>query len=318
MPHLGVTLLAVLSLAASTLAFALLGLIARRVLQERKALSEASRAKAFRADLLANLQDADSPVLKPWRGDPVALDVIIHLLQLVRGNERVSMLAIGERLELLSAALARLASKRPVHRIAAIRRLGNFPVASVQSALNDRLASDSCMEVRLEAGLALARLLALPEPGEVVAALDDGSFASPAHRLVLRATAREHADAFPLLWAAQRDAPARFAIVDALGELVTDAGLTALLDAVVAPEPQLRCEALRALRRLGHPGAATAVLASLDDPEWIVRVQAASAAGALRIAAARPRLEALSQDAHWWVRHRAGEALARLPKALAA
>lgn len=305
---------------SALLLVALIGLVIRRGWQESRSRLDAARGSAFRAALLPLMGQSDPPLaaLDRWRGDPVALEVSEHLLQLMRGAERDKLLNIAERLDLLQPELASLRSARPLRRIAAARKLGSFPSERVCDALHACFASDPDAAVRLEAGLALVRLQSLPPVGETLAALDDGAFATPAHRIVLRALAAQRPDEMIAAFAQFREGAARFAVVDALGDIFDPRAFAALREAVADPDPQLRCEALRAMRRIGHPSVAGAIVAALGDPEWIVRVQAAATAGAMRLEAARARLRALTADPHWWVRYRAGEALANMTRAAAA
>ena len=300
---------------------ALAGVVVRRGMHEGRASMDAQRGAAFRAAVLPLIGQADEDavaVLEGWRGDPVALDVASHLLQLLRGGERDNLLRMVEQLGLLRAEIARLASKRPARRIAAVRTLGSFPSASVEAALKHRFRYDAEPAVRLEAGLALVRLGTLPTVAQAIAALDDGAFRAPAHRIVFRALAAQRPSEMIAAWNECGASAARFAIADALGDVFHPGAFDTLRAAIADPDPQMRCEALRAARRLGHPSVVPAVLQALGDPEWIVRVQAAATAGAMRIEAARARLEALTGDGQWWVRYRAAEALAGMRRAAVA
>jgi HEAT repeat protein len=182
----------------------------------------------------------------------------------------------------------------------------------VEDALQVRLRTDPDSTVRLEAGLALVRLGTLPSVVDVIETLDEGAYGAPAHRIIFRALASYRPAEMVDAWRTHGDGPARLAIADALGDVFDPGAFAALREAIVDPDPQMRCEGLRSARKLGHPSMAPAVLAALNDPEWIVRVQAASGAGGMKLEQARPRLEAMLQDAQWWVRYRAGEALAAM------
>jgi hypothetical protein len=170
------------------------------------------------------------------------------------------------------------------------------------------MRADTDPAVRLEAGLALVRLGALPTVAEAIVALD-GAYRAPAHRIIFRALAAHRPAEMVAAWTTFGAGPARLAIADALGDVFDPGAFAALQSAIRDPDPQMRCEGLRSARKLGHPSMAPAVLAALGDPEWIVRVQAAAAAGTMRLALARPRLMELLNDAQWWVRYRANEAL---------
>jgi len=318
-------LLAILGGGSAVLGAALALLIGRRALQERAAALAQHRGARFRATLLPWLLAGGTvpeSELAEWRGDAGALAEAAHLLALLRGAERARLLALVERLGLVAAPLARLHSPRITVRIAAIRAVAAIELAGVREALLRALRGDRSIEVRLEAALALIRQKVFPPLELVCGWLDDrAGLASPAHRIVLRAIAAARPAEILAAWHAGRHGRARLALTDALGSLSTTAALGALNIAVRDPSPQMRCEALRALRRTAHPQAATAIVAALKDSEWIVRVQAAAAAGALGLREAAPALEFLRSDSHWWVRYRADEALAALalePEAAAA
>jgi HEAT repeat protein len=296
---------------------ALAAVVARRSLHEKRARLEAQRAAAFRRAVLPLIGRPDvdaAAALEVWRGDPGALEVAKHMLQLLRGAERERLLDLVQALDLLDLdrELQRLGSSSPARRIATVRKLGSFPEPRVEDALQLRLRTDPNTVVRLEAGLALVRLGALPSVVETIEALDAGAYGAPAHRIIFRALASYRPAEMVAAWRTHGDGPARLAIADALGGVFEPGAIAALREAILDPDPQMRCEGLRSARKLGHPSVAPAVLAALNDPEWIVRVQAASSAGGMKLEQARPRLEEMLHDAQWWVRYRAGEALAAM------
>jgi len=314
-------LVALLGGGSALLLAALALLIVRRGWQERALARDAGRARAFCDALLPHLlrPGGTDEALEPWRGDAGALAACTHFLALVRGDEREPLLATIDKLDLTAPVVARLGSPRASVRIAAIRALAAVELPVVRAALLHVLRHDRALEVRLDAALALVHQGVLPPLGRACAALEDHhGLSSPAHRIVLRAIAAARPAEALAAWHAGRHGPARLALTDALGSLGTGAAVSALRSALGDADPAMRCEALRALRRLQHPRAAPAIVAALGDPEWIVRVQAAAAAGALGLAEAAPRLRALLADTHWWVRYRAEEALARLELARAA
>ncbi|UZK69771.1 HEAT repeat domain-containing protein [Sphingomonas sp. S1-29] len=296
---------------------ALIGVVIRRTAQEKRARLDAVRGSAFRKAVLPLLHRVDDGAvasLEAWRGDPVALEVAGHLLQILRGAERERLLDLVDALDLLQLdrQLRRLKSSGPARRIAIVRMLGSFPVPRVEQALAACLHADPAPPVRLEAGLALVRLGTLRSVDDAIVALDDGAYRAPAHRIIFRALAAQHPGEMIAAWGKHGSGPARFAIADALGEVFEPDGFAALRSAIQDADPQMRCEGLRSARRLGHPSMAPEVLAALGDPEWIVRVQAASTAGTMRLEQARPLLEALLTDEQWWVRYRASQALTAL------
>ncbi|MEG3085457.1 HEAT repeat domain-containing protein [Sphingomonas sp. PB2P12] len=296
---------------------ALTAVVARRSVHEKRVRFETQRAAAFRKAVLPLIgrRDVDAvAALEAWRGDPGALEVAKHLLQLLRGGERERLLDLVQTLDLLDIdrELQRLNSSSPARRIATVRKLGSFPAPRVEDALQTRLRTDPHSTIRLEAGLALVRLGTLPPVADAIEALDKGAYGAPAHRIIFRALASYRPAEMVAAWRTHGHGPARLAIADALGDVFAPGAFAALREAILDPDPQMRCEGLRSARKLGHPSMASAVLAALNDPEWTVRVQAASSAGGMKLEQARPQLEAMLQDAQWWVRYRAGEALAAM------
>lgn len=109
----------------------------------------------------------------------------------------------------------------------------------------------------------------------------------------------------------------RAAIIDALGWANDPAVLPALERAGSFDNIEIRCAALRAAGKMGHPSVAKWVLEALDDLNPIVRVQAVNSCAALRLTRALPKLRTLAHDSELWVRLRAEEAIPRLESLVA-
>ncbi len=111
-------------------------------------------------------------------------------------------------------------------------------------------------------------------------------------------------DDLPAAWRAQ--------IVDALGWTENAAAIKALDDAAAHPDSEIRCAAMRASARLGHPAAEHSIVFGLSDPAPAVRLQAVAACVRLGLRKAVPEISRLRNDPELWVRLRAEQALEQL------
>ena len=100
--------------------------------------------------------------------------------------------------------------------------------------------------------------------------------------------------------------------IDALARLRDPAAVLPLARAAVAAEPDVRRQALLALRVVGDTRGAAVLAQGLADPDPTVRAAAAALAGTLRAAEAVPALALLLADGDPRVRPAAARALARI------
>ena len=102
------------------------------------------------------------------------------------------------------------------------------------------------------------------------------------------------------------------AAIDALATLRDPAAVPALARAAVAPEPDLRRQALLALRAIGDPRGAALLAQELADADPPARAAAAALAGTVRAAESLSSLATLLADRDPLVRRAAARALARI------
>ncbi|WP_195908591.1 HEAT repeat domain-containing protein [Novosphingobium sp. Gsoil 351] len=304
--------------AAGSVAFALtmslfmLSLFLRRRRNERSAAREQSDKLLLSRELLDAIAGTEPCIMPAFdEAKPsVRLGAVSHLLQLLRGGDRARLLAVVERKGLFADALSRLHSRQAARRIDAMRLLEQFASPACIQGLTSALAGDHSGAVRLEAAGALARMGQLPPLADLVRMLElDRRPLTRLHQALFRSIAARDTDAIVALADDPQWRPLRAPLVDALGWIENYAKLETLAQYGVDTDAEVRAAALRAARKIGHPGAAKWVTALLDDPDERVRIQAAQTCGALRLGDARPALERLNDDPSWWVRMRARGAL---------
>ncbi len=236
-----------------------------------------------------------------------------HLIQLVRGDDREQLFEISERAHLFDETLRQLDSPIEARRIESVRELELYGTVSCIEGLERCLAHDKSPTVRLQAAVALATLGHLPECRHLLTRLD----------LTQRPLTRMHASLFRSIASSNFPAIVDLSYDDAFIEqrpmLVDALGWTANFDVLATlgqhghdSNPEVRCAAIRAARRIGHPAAAEWITALLVDPSEPVRIQAVQACGDLGLRETVPILLSLAQHQSWWVRTRATEALDKL------
>lgn len=241
------------------------------------------------------------------------LQAIGHLLLLLRGAERDRLIQLVEIDGLLVAALRKCKAWRAARRIDAIRNLQQFGGDAAVAALRDVLRTDRHRIVRLNAAFALASFGRLPPPRETIELI--GMPSRTPTRLdvaMMRAMAPDYADQLVRMLSDGMPLARHAAIVDALGWSADHAVLPALMRASTSDDIEIRCAALRAVAKLGHPAAGPWVQAALGDSNANVRIQAVNSCAALRLVDAVPMLRQMCSDPELWVRLRAEEALAQL------
>ncbi|WP_339824785.1 HEAT repeat domain-containing protein [uncultured Parasphingorhabdus sp.] len=243
---------------------------------------------------------------------PLRLEVVSHLLLLLRGGERDRLKEFAELDGLLDEALGMSRNIRAAKRIDAIRILQQFGSAVCIARLRRMMKTDRNPDVQLNAAFALAASDVLPPPRETITML--GMFERDSSRLdiaLLRSLASKYVGHFNLLLEEDIPDKRRAMLIDALGWSGDMSVLPTLEKAARSKDVEVRASALRAAAQIGHPSVPW-VLDLLDDESEIVRLQAANSCAVLRLRTAVPRLQRLLSDDVLWVRLRAEEALALL------
>ncbi len=238
------------------------------------------------------------------------LRTLSHLLQLVRGEDRQSLLNVADRAQVLTSAINGLGQRRPARRVDSMRTLEQFSTPASIAALLGCMSKDRCLAVRTEAAAALARMGHLPDPATVIDMLDlENQPLTRLHEALFRSSAPRHAEQLALLATDSRLRVIRPLVVEALGW----SGEFAIVDRLQChaddPNPEVRCATLKAARRLGYPGAVAWAVRLLLDPVDSVRIQAIQTCAKLGARDAIPVIMSLIQHPSWWVRTRAKEAL---------
>ena len=238
------------------------------------------------------------------------LRTLSHLLQLVRGEDRQSLLNVADRAHVLTSAINGLGQRRQARRVDSMRILEQFSTPASIAALLGCMNEDPCLAVRTEAAAALARMGHLPDPATVIKMLDlENQPLTRLHEALFRSSALRDADQLALLATDSRLCAMRPLLVEALGWSGEFAIVGRLLDHSDDGNPEVRCAALKAARRLGHPEAAGWAVRLLLDPVDSVRIQAIQTCAKLGAHDAIPIMVSLIQHPSWWVRMRAKEAL---------
>ncbi|AMO70975.1 HEAT repeat domain-containing protein [Sphingorhabdus sp. M41] len=294
-----------------TAAFALL--VLRRWFTERREPIYNARQKAITRSYLQRVGGFDvEPTNVNW-SIAERLQSLSHLLMLVRGEERSKLIQLAEIDGLLKAPLRQCSAWRAARRIDAVRTLQQYGGEAAIAKLREVLRYDRHRIVRLNAAFALANFHQLPPPRETIALIGMPSRAPTRLDVaMLRALAPEYPAQLVHILGDVMSHARRAAIIDALGWSGDPAVLPALERAGSFDNIEIRCSALRAAGKLGHPSVAPWVLKALEDANPMVRVQAVNSCDALRLTRALPKLRTLVHDSELWVRLRAEEAIPRL------
>ena len=278
-------------------------------LETKLAVEQGILAAITRSYLRRIVGEPDPEGSKTW-SDRMRLRAIGHIHLLLRGGERERLMQLAELDGLLHIALRQSRRWRSAQRIDAVRLLRQFGSEACIGRLREIMARDRNQSVQLEAAFALAAVHALPPPRETIRLLD--LFAREPNSLdvaLLRASAPVYVEQMKLLLADALPPAWRIRLIDAIG-WCGDMSIVPLLSESAASDcPEMRCAALRAAAKLGHPSAEPWVLRCLDDPVGIVRIQAANSCAALRLRSAVPQLTERLSDKDLWVRLRAQHAL---------
>lgn len=299
-----------------TVAFALL--VLRRWFTERRAPIYKARQKAIARSYLKRVGGFEVEQSDVKWSIAERLQSLSHLLMLVRGDERNKLIQLAEIDGLLKAPLRQCNAWRAARRIDAVRTLQQYGGEAAIAKLREVLRYDRHRIVRLNAAFALASFQQLPPPRETIALIGMPSRAPTRLDVaMLRVLAPEYPAQLVHILGDVMSHARRAAIIDALGWANDPAVLPALERAGSFDNIEIRCAALRAAGKMGHPSVAKWVLEALDDLNPIVRVQAVNSCAALRLTRALPKLRTLAHDSELWVRLRAEEAIPRLESLVA-
>lgn len=225
-------------------------------------------------------------------------------------REELASALRGERW--VERALAGATSRSWTRRLEAARCLGLVGTAA------DRAAVLALLGDRVPA-VSVAAVGALPRVADaemIEALLGPYLGLSPVVRLYVNGVLRElRAAVEPVLLA--RLVPGTAGeilapLVHLAGELEIPRVLDALEPLARHPDPRVRAEVARAIRRQPRASTFDLLVALLSDPDATVRAAAARALGEMASAAAVPALTAALRDSAWAVRSRAALALAQL------
>ena len=258
--------------------------------QEKIAASRALMRALASADL--KVHDTELPA-GAWRA------ALSHLLRLVRGEDRVRLLAIAEGRGLFADALAELRDRCQARRIDAMRLLKQFASLECIAGLNNCMLADPVLAVRLEAAAALARIGALPRVLELVAALRMAQQpVTRLHAALFRSLAQRDAEQLAELAASARYGASRPLLIEAMGWTADLAMLLQLVGHASNADQEVRCAAIRAARSLGHPGVGQWIVPMLDDAAERCGFKLPKRAGSSASKAQSPCLSVLPRNPH--------------------
>ena len=288
-------------------------LVLRRYLAERRMAAnkriDAAITRSYLRRVAGHRPEADE---KGWTSRR-RLAAVSHIQALLRGGERNRLMQIAELDGLLAATLRRSRSWRRSERVSAIRLLQRFGSEACIARLRQMLARDTSQRVKIEAAFALAAAYALPPPRETVRILKmTKRVPSKLDAALLRASAPEYPEQLALLLEDDLSPEWRAQVIDSLGWSGNIAFVGLLEEASRHEDAEVRCAAMRACAKLGHPGAGDFIKAALQDPAAKVRTQAVRACSALGLKGAVEDIRPLLADPELWVRLRAEQALEAL------
>ncbi|OCC23347.1 hypothetical protein MB02_12010 [Croceicoccus estronivorus] len=243
----------------------------------------------------------------------VRLEAVAHLMRLVRGEHREKLLALADEERLFEKAVKTARNGRAAQRSEAILTLEQFGSPQCIRALNELLANEPHMSIRLEAASALARLEALPSVRDIISLLSISSERpTRLHLALFSSIAASHPEQIRQLLEDEPSGAMRAMLIEALSNSGDLHDVAELERAANDPDAEVRAATMRAARHIGDPRCEPYVLRLLSDPVDFVRMQAAQTVAKLRFQNARPKLEELAQEGSIWVQIRARDALSLL------
>lgn len=242
-----------------------------------------------------------------------ALDLAIHLADMIKGHERQQLSRFIASTGYLKKNLRRLRHPDFNRRREAASALRVFNEESVRRALRNRLLHDRANSVRLAAARSLMAQGDLPSPRVLAEVLGPEALDSLLARSIFRQLAREKPmDLARLLTDHKSSIELRMVCADALGDSPDFRVIPYLAFTTQYRHSQLRATALNSLGKLEHISAERAIERGLEDSDWTVRTQALIAAGRIGMHYQTKKIATLLDDENWWVRFRAAECLFNL------
>lgn len=298
---------------------ALLGGIATilsHVIRQRHEEKRGLRRKAILEEILQGLERPNwdlSLVKNMSRNRRLSADLFSEISELIRGENRVRVVALCRQAGIDQWLLGQLKSWNSEHRRLAADALKLFPgeesIPALLGALDDRAE-----EVRLTAASSLAALNALP-PLRILMEKLIGPTRSQSlllQRLIDSIAVSRPAEVMELARSKAGTDFLRPIALSALGK----AGHLNLSDEIASfiadDDPEVRAAALASVAALGDFSAKDHIKRALSDRVQFVKVRAIAAARALELRDLAPELTLLLDDTNWWVRFRASEALAAM------
>ena len=254
------------------------------------------------------------------RRTPILAEVLLNLLDVVRGGDRVRLVTSLQDFGFDGLLCAAARRRRDVPRLAIIEALGVFPAPAAESALRQILLR-ARGEARLAAVKSLVGMGAVVDLPQLLAHMirQREPWAGSLGDTLRLLAEQQPADCAAAFARVDLPAPVRVMLAEALGASGNYKVILVLAEAALRGNPQVRAASVKALGRLMHPASQAVFARAIKDCEWRVRGAAANAIGDAGLIDLEPSLVKSLADPVWWVRFQAAEALARLgPRGLIA
>lgn len=244
-------------------------------------------------------------------GRRLLLELTTSVAGTIRGESDRRLADLVDRTGVVDELLAQLNDPDPYRRAAAAETIGGLRLRMAVDALHAAMRDEDA-DVRVAAATAYVRLDAHRAAPALLRMLgkEDGR---PAERLADLVCLLGPAAVPAVLEQIRSGArtPLMLRVLAACGDPVL--AQPTLVEALAAPDGQVRVEAARGLTRGATTLAVPALLSALGDPDEDVRACAATALGQIGVPQVVPALVALLDDPKWSVRQRAAAALAAVP-----
>lgn len=261
--------------------------------------------------------EVSSRVLRKVKGrdKTILSDMIIELLNVLRGSESQRMISLAEELGLVQRDLDRLYARGRWRRAKAAENLGYYGGPEAASPVS-RLLREGDETIKAVAARALSRIGTKSAAESLTGYLGSGSeltrlrMAENLERIGPLAVDR----LIELIESEKEDdRQAQVLAARILGNLrVAEAG-PVLGQAIQRHwNTDLRAQATQALGKIGNPDDIPIIVEAAGDSSWPVKAQAANAMGMIGDVSTVPILEGLVADQEWWVRLNASRALVKI------